>query len=61
MSLIETILIEMITSNNISVSILYNSEEYIVIDSQGLYPAKGFNTLSKAKDYILASYNLKAS
>lgn len=60
-NIVETVLEEMITSKDINVSILYNSKEYIVIDSKGLYPARGFKTKDKAKEYILIAYNLKGS
>lgn len=60
-NLVETVLKEMITSKDINVSILYNGTEYIVIDSNGLYPARGFRTQDEAKEYIFIAYNLKAS
>lgn len=59
-TLIDTVLIEMITSKDINVSILYNGSEYIVLDSQGLYNAKGFINIIEAKEYISSAYNLKA-
>lgn len=59
-ALIDTVLIEIITSKDINVSILYNSTEYIVLDSQGLCDAKGFTDINEAKEYIFNAYNLKA-
>lgn len=59
-TLIDTILIEMITSKDMNVSILYNDTEYIVLDSKGLYDAKGFINIDEAKEYIFNAYNLKA-
>lgn len=56
----EVTLYEMITSKNISISILNSNNEFIVIDSKGIYEAKGFETVAEAKHYIFLAYNLKS-
>lgn len=60
-NLVELVLVEMITSKDFNVNILKNDSEFIVIDSVGLYDAKGFKTLEESKQYIKTNYNLKAS